>query len=433
MPELDVYTEFGVGAPVVAAASDVGIGAPRLDEIHVCDADEVVRAVLSNASPKSAAIISDMHTERLQNAADGSTGNYFNQYVFTCQADHEAADYLVEWAHVIRKDLDGNAREFRVRLLSTGRDNSGKATKTATCDGVEMELGKKRVRPVTYTGSTASAILPDLLAGTRFTVGDIEWGGIVPVQTWENYPTVWACILDVCAATGLEPYVHVVVQGSQVVQRIIDLVRYRGSQTPSVFFTYGHNLKSVTRTADMTNIATSMLGVGASGTTMSGVAWSVAAGDPLDKPLGQDFLADPTARDLYGLIGLNGARYDCEGYFEDSSLTTAEDVLVSAYARLMLVNQPQVTWAVDAVMLERYPEQHAGAGTFEHEAVRLGDLVGVVDPILPESLSTPVPKPIFEMNRSYVDATLDSIGVGVPRRRLTTTLSSILMATRGLS
>ena len=153
----------------------------RLDEIHVCDADEVVRAVLSNASPKSAAIISDMHTERLQNAADGSTGNYFNQYVFTCQADHEAADYLVEWAHVIRKDLDGNAREFRVRLLSTGRDNSGKATKTATCDGVEMELGKKRVRPVTYTGSTASAIMPDLLAGTRFTVGEIEWGGIVPV------------------------------------------------------------------------------------------------------------------------------------------------------------------------------------------------------------------------------------------------------------
>jgi phage minor structural protein len=408
-------------------------------QIHVCDAQEIVRATMVGGgtgdavSPKACKILSDKHTERLHITADGKSGNYLNTYTFTCQADHPAADYLVDGCHVIFADLDGNAREFRVRGLSVGRDSDGRETKTATCDGIEQELTQAFVRGITYTASAASVVAPDLLAGTRWTAGTIEWGGVLPDLDWASSASVWSRWLALATAARLEPYAHVTVQGSRVVARTIDLVQSRGLTTPRVLFTYGHNIKSIERYGDMLPCGTAVRGFGAAGVTMGDAVWSVDDGDALDKPSGQDFLSDPDALARYGILDYDGSRYNRFVEFTDTALATAADVIAAAYARLLVAVKPAVTYTLDAVMLERYPEQHAGAGTFEHEAVRLGDLVGVRDRLLPGSLDTPLPLPLCEMNRSYIDATQDSIVVGVPRRRFATTLSSVQQTLRGLS
>jgi len=407
-------------------------------QLHVCDTQGTIQSVLSNSSPKSCHIFSDTHTERLLLAADGSTSNYFNSYTFACQADHPAADPVVEGGYVILPDLDGNPREFRIRTLATGRDADGRETKTAVCDGTELELGGTPVYPCTYIASSTDVILPDLLVDTRWTPGEIGWGGVLPDFDWQDYPTVWECILAVAAAAHLEPYAHVIVKGSRVVARVLDLVERRGSETPSVVFTYAHNIKSIQRSGDITNCATAVIGVGEKNEanpsgTMANAEWTLESGDPLYKPDGQAFLADPDALLTYGLLGHDGSRYHKFVVFKDTSLTTAAAVLAASYARLLVAVKPRVTYSLEAVMLERYPRQDAASDAYHHERVRLGDMVGVQDPALPGSLTSPVPLPASEVNRSYADATQDTLVVGVPRPRLTTTLSSVLYALRFLA
>lgn len=113
---------------------------------------------------------------------------------------------------------------------------------------------------------------------------------------------------------GGELRFRIVMQGTGFSAFYVDLLNRRGTFN-GIRFEFGHNLINFKHTLDFSGIMTAMYGRGqgqaiandpdgtAEGTqalTFANLAWSVANGDPVDKPLGQDWVGDESARELYG-------------------------------------------------------------------------------------------------------------------------------------
>lgn len=125
--------------------------------------------------------------------------------------------------------------------------------------------------------------------------------------------------------------------------------------------------------------------------TFADVEWSVANGDPVDKPKGQTWVNDPAA-EADGII-----------YSQVISITDAEDaadLLQKTYDNLQKMLEPVVNAEAIVADMEMVPGQ-------SHKQIRLGDLAAL------KTLSkTTVEARIIDIERDYLhkDATLIKVG-----------------------
>jgi hypothetical protein len=97
------------------------------------------------------------------------------------------------------------------------------------------------------------------------------------------------------------------------------------------------------------------------------VVWTVAGGDPADKPAGQNYLEDTTATAAYGPAGRRITQV-----VEFNDITDAEVLLQATYDELQIRKVPLTTYEMSVITLEEL-SGHA------HEAVRNGDTVAVIN------------------------------------------------------
>lgn len=171
----------------------------------------------------------------------------------------------------------------------------------------------KDIRPVKRT---ALEILQQVLKGTRWEPGNIPTTS--PIDTNFYYQNYLDCIQQIAKLFNFEltfTY-NFDTRLQRISSRKVNFYLQQGKRTGKRF-EYGSNLLEVTREEDSQEIYTALVGRGkgeeqtdeetgeATGgygrrINFSDVVWSKANGDPVDKPVGQEFVEDPEATKVFG-------------------------------------------------------------------------------------------------------------------------------------
>ena len=174
-------------------------------------------------------------------------------------------------------------------------------------------------------------------------------------------------------------------------------------------FAYSKDILSIEREEDISGIATALYGRGKGveidegsygrRLTFADVVWSELYGDPVDKPAGQEWVGDDEALARWGRPG-GRHRFDV---FTDEEETDPAKLLEKTWAELARRKVPRVTYRLDVVSLEELTN-------YEHEAVRLGDLVRVIDREFKPELV--VSARVIEIERDLLDPANTKVVLG---------------------
>lgn len=222
----------------------------------------------------------------------------------------------------------------------------------------------KDIRP---RDRTASNMLQIALQGTRWSVGQVSDGGTSSTNFY--YVNTLEAIQKIVNLFNLEAVFSVLLDkhNARVVRRQVNLYSQQGERTGKRF-EYGSNLLTVEREENSENLVTALIGRGkgeeiyhdADGNkttspasnandapdgygrriNFADVVWSKSAGNPVDKPAGQEYVEDPNATAVYGFddgkprIGLE--------IFED--ITDPNELLQATWKSLQVLKRPKVSF-----------------------------------------------------------------------------------------
>lgn len=222
----------------------------------------------------------------------------------------------------------------------------------------------KDIRP---RDRTASNMLQIALQGTRWSVGQVSDGGTSSTNFY--YVNTLEAIQKIVNLFNLEAVFSVSLDkhNARVVRRQVNLYSQQGERTGKRF-EYGSNLLTVEREENSENLVTALIGRGkgeeiyhdADGNkttapagnandapdgygrriNFADVVWSKLAGNPVDKPAGQEYVEDPNATAVYGFddgkprIGLE--------IFED--ITDPNELLQATWKSLQVLKRPKVSF-----------------------------------------------------------------------------------------
>ena len=238
-------------------------------------------------------------------------------------------------------------------LTETQEDNQVSYT---AVESAYDELGAysyiKDLRP---QNRTAKEMLTQILAQTRYSVGYVADTGTQTTNFY--YTTVLASLQSVVSPFNLEITFDVVFDpiDNQVKRRLVNLYTQMGSRTGRRY-EYGNKLLSVTQEQSSEELVTALIGRGSSvqvseGTdgspdgysrkiTFADVVWKKSAGNPLDKPAGQEYLEDPSATAVYGFSD-GKPRI---GFVEFDKINDKNLLIKATYDKLQELKRPKVSF-----------------------------------------------------------------------------------------
>ena len=210
------------------------------------------------------------------------------------------------------------------------------------------------------------------LQGTRWSVGQVSDGGTSSTNFY--YVNTLEAIQKIVNLFNLEAVFSVSLDkhNARVVRRQVNLYSQQGERTGKRF-EYGSNLLTVEREENSENLVTALIGRGkgeeiyhdADGNkttapasnandapdgygrriNFADVVWSKSAGNPVDKPAGQEYVEDPAATAVYGFddgkprIGLE--------IFED--ITDPNELLQATWKALQVLKRPKVSFKASVI------------------------------------------------------------------------------------
>ncbi|WP_339063551.1 phage tail spike protein [Tepidibacillus marianensis] len=340
--------------------------------ILIFNKNEQLETVLDN-NGDSCPYYDAIHTEQI---------NGENTFQFSIPADHPDAQYVVEGGLIAFKDVDQNYQLFEINRVED--DHSDSLIRTVYCEHAVYELLDEFIVDKRPTNTTAYNALTDALAGTRWQVGNIDELGLNSTNFYRENPI--SALQKILNTWNGEVGYRVEIVGNQITGRYIDIFQRRGADTGKRF-EYGKDIESVERTVDASNVKTALYGFGKGEETGDGygrrltfadVEWKVANGDPVDKPLGQEWVGDPNALSQWGRV--NGTRHRF-GTYENPDTDDPIKLLEDTWSKLQEMKVPLVSYKMTVTDLELL-------SGYEHEAVRLGDTVAEIDRELNQPIIT---------------------------------------------
>lgn len=214
-----------------------------------------------------------------------------------------------------------------------------------------------------------------LIQNTRFSLGTVSVTADGTVSAY--YQSVWSALEEAAEAYGVNIIPYYTFANGLVSGRYIDIAAAVGEDKGRIF-ELGDDMTGIRVTYDDSNIKTALYGRGRGveiesedsdevsygrRLTFADVVWSVADGDPVDKPEGQEWVGDPASLAAFGRDGRNRFGF---AIFED--VTDAETLLQKTWEQLQAQSVPAISISASVVDTERMMGR-------AHEAVRLGDPV----------------------------------------------------------
>lgn len=302
-------------------------------------------------------------------------------------------------------------------LTETQEDNQVEYT---AVESAYDELGAysyiKDLRP---QNRTAKEMLTQILAQTRYSVGYVADTGTQTTNFY--YMTVLASLQSVVNLFNLEIMFDVVFDpiDNQVKRRLVNLYQKQGARTGRRF-EYGDKLLSVTREQSSDELVTALVGRGSSvqvseGTdgspdgysrkiTFADVVWKKSAGNPLDKPAGQEYLEDPSATAVYGFSD-GKPRI---GFVEFDKINDKNLLIKATYDKLQELKRPKVSFK---------------ASVTDVGSLNLGDTVAIIRHDLKIEYLTRV----YKVTHDLLNAQNNTIELGddFQKASITSTISAV--------
>lgn len=326
------------------------------------------------------------------NAIHREVLNGENTFQFTIPVGNE---YVVEGNLVAFRDLDSYWQVFEIkRIVDVHGDG---LTRTAYCEHIFYELLDDIVtdkRP----SADATAALAGMLENTRWQVGIVDDLGASSTNAY--YESALSGVQKVAEAWKGELNWRCVISGG-VITRYVDLLAMRGADTGKQF-AYSKDILNIEREVDSSGVVTALYGRGKGVETESGAygrRLTFADVEAPGKPLGQEWIGDNDALARWGRPG-GRHRFDV---FIDEEETDPVKLLEKTKAELDRRKVPRVTYRLDVVSLEELTG-------YEHEKVRLGDMVRVIDrEFTPELV---VSARVVEIERDLLDPANTKVVLG---------------------
>ena len=228
---------------------------------------------------------------------------------------------------------------------------------------------------------TADQVLSGILEGTGYQLGNID--GLTRMGKLSfYYISVRQALVKIIESYACEFKVRYTFVENKIIGRYIDLNQRFGRFTGHQF-EYGSNILDVTYEESSDDVVTALIGRGKgeqstddNGEATGGygrriqfkdVVWSVANGDPVNKPAGQNYVTNETARNIYGLHQ-NGVIKHRFGVYTNEDIEDPTELLKATYKELQRLSVPIVTFKANLLDLANAIEQD----------IWIGDSVGIV-------------------------------------------------------
>lgn len=249
---------------------------------------------------------------------------------------------------------------------------------------------------------SASDALGTILAGTRWEVGKVftenkgstNWYDKSRLDALSDFLSIWNVEIDY----------RITFDGQKIIGRYVDLYDEIGEDTGRRLV-YGSNAIDIKAEEIKSNIYTALIGRGKgeektddSGESTGGygrridfkdVEWKKANGDPVDKPLGQEYVEIPEATALYGYSdGSSRIRIT-----EFGDCDNKEELLKLTYAELVDAARPKVELTTEVNRI----------GT-----TNLGDSVNIIR----KDIGLYYTARVFQIERNLLDDSLTKISLG---------------------
>lgn len=302
------------------------------------------------------------------------------EHAYSCFASFKARVEIGEGWCIGFRCIDGRFRLFEIDDASTDEANGGVISVNAT-DAAVRELLDEPLTDKRPTNMTPGAAVASLINDTRFTIGLLTAQNVAGSMR-AYYESVWTALETARVTYNCEIVPYFEFENGRVSGRRIDVLARLGTNRGRMF-EVGDDAQNVIVDVNYSAIKTALYGRGKgveiegdedTGSsygrrlTFSDVEWSVANGDPADKPRGQEWIGDPQALAEFGRDGRH--RFDYV-IFQDE--TDPDELLRLTWEALQERKDPIVTISATVADTE-------SVWSRDHEAVRLGDDVGVSIP-----------------------------------------------------
>lgn len=302
--------------------------------------------------------------------------------------------------------VDGRFRLFAIDTSEID-DDQGTIECTAT-DAAVAEMLNKVIVDRTKENATARQTAEMLLQGTGWELGRVTESATQNTIS-AYYTSVWEALMGMQDMYQVRIIPYYSIDKGQIANRTVDVIdktpTYRGRlfeqrrDASGVFVTYSNEPVTV------------LYGVGdATGTeektrvTLKNIEWSKSKGDPVDKPMGQEWMEDPEAVSKYGRRERVFAAADIK---DDKSLAQA------TWDELQRVKEPEVNVAAKISDMEMQEGM-------SYKMVRMDDEV-----IVRTRHAGDIRAVIIKIERNYIRPDMTKIEVGSEMESLTTRVAMI--------
>lgn len=248
-----------------------------------------------------------------------------------------------------------SAETYMCFKILTETQNNNQVKYTAVESAYDELASYSYIKDIRPQNHSAKEMLTQILSVTRYQVGYVA---DTPGKTTNfYYKSVLESLQELTNLFGLEITFDVVFDANdnQIKRRLVNLYKQQGNRTGKRF-EYGDKLLSVTKEQSSEELVTALVGRGSSvqvsegsdgspdgysrKITFADIEWKKASGNPLDKPLGQEFLEDPSATALYGFSD-GKPRI---GIIEFSNIKDKNELIQATYEKLQELKRPKVSF-----------------------------------------------------------------------------------------
>ena len=199
--------------------------------------------------------------------------------------------------------------------------------------------------------TTVAVALNGILEDSRWTIGVNQSSHIGSTNFY--YVSRLSAFWEFLEKWQVEYKLRMVYSDGQIIARYVDIYDQL-SDDYGKWYEYGDKLLTIVKEEDRQNVYTALIGRGKGEETEAGgfgrkitfedIEWSIALGDPVDKPLGQEYVELPSATALYGYA--DGTPRI--GIIEFSETTDPAVLLQQTFDALPDVSRPQAQFKATA-------------------------------------------------------------------------------------
>jgi phage minor structural protein len=318
--------------------------------------------ILSNRMPSSLPFYNDLHQRSLDDFTDYIT--------FSVPSNHEGAEKITADRYILYPVFNEGYKLYKIKEVKEIRESGERRKEVYAEISAQDDLIKDVVRPATHTSASLETVITTILSNSDWKVGHVDDFGIKDYNI-DDYPNKLEALVDAVKAYGGELEFEYIVRGTKIISQIVNVYEQVGERTGKTF-TYGKDLVGIERIEDTTKLVTALIGVGPEkdGIKLSFYnqsATQLGAPEGFEKPTNADWVGSLEAFQKYSTNGKH-----IFGVFKDDKAQSSYELFNNTLEALKKYSKPLMTYKAKVALLERI------AG-YEHEVVRLGDTVMIID------------------------------------------------------